>query len=82
LYLNIIQLIVGAVLSFAAALCVYPYRPQSTPVFVLLMTLGLLLCCAVFILSYLYSNAHIDQTRARYQKSIDTCRSRLKVAGK
>jgi hypothetical protein len=79
LFLNIIRLIVGAVLSFVAALCVYPYGPSSIPIVVLLVTLGVALCGSVFVLSYIHSNAHIDGTRARYQKNIDLWRSRLKV---
>jgi hypothetical protein len=76
-FLDIIRMIVGAILSFIAALCLYPYRPYSIPVVVMLVTLGVVLCGAVFVISYIYSNAHIDGTRARYQKYIDTSRERL-----
>jgi hypothetical protein len=73
----IIRMIVGAGLSFMAALYSYQYRPYSIPLVVMLVTLGVVLCGGVFIVSFIYSNAHIDGTRAKYQKNIDISRQRL-----
>jgi hypothetical protein len=76
-FFDIIRMVVAAALSFVAALFLYPYRPTTTPVVVMLVTLGVALCGVVFGFSYIYSNAHIDGTRARYQKYINASRSRL-----